>query len=204
MALALPISHQLHASAGITALGVMLTGHSSLLHHSPALFLACSRAPSPALIPLSQLVHLSQYSSIALHSSPALNPLNPALNPLHSCPALNPLPSTPALIPCAHTLHLTPALFHPLCSSPALIPCTHLLYSSPAVIPYTDALHLTPALFHPLRSSPALNPLHSSPTLIISCTQFPCTQSPVLILCTGLGHLMHGFATCRQVLRVCK
>lgn len=28
MALALPIAHQLHASAGITALGVMLTGHS--------------------------------------------------------------------------------------------------------------------------------------------------------------------------------
>ena len=26
MALALPIAHQLHASAGITALGVMLTG----------------------------------------------------------------------------------------------------------------------------------------------------------------------------------
>ena len=28
MALALPIAHQLHASAGITALGVMLTGQS--------------------------------------------------------------------------------------------------------------------------------------------------------------------------------
>lgn len=28
MALALPIAHQLHASAGITALGVMLTGHT--------------------------------------------------------------------------------------------------------------------------------------------------------------------------------
>ena len=31
MALALPIAHQLHASAGITALGVMLTGTQAFL-----------------------------------------------------------------------------------------------------------------------------------------------------------------------------
>lgn len=43
MALALPISHQLHASAGITALGVMLTGHTP----EPAYYTAYYTASTP-------------------------------------------------------------------------------------------------------------------------------------------------------------